>query len=484
MGEFDEAYDFIHNVSEDEKSKEPVEVDIKKVYRKIDKRVLPILAGIYFLQFLDKTLINYAGVMGIKDHLENPNQFGDLATILYAGYIIFEPFIAFGFQKLPFAKLFGTTIVLWGIIVTLHVVCLDYSSLMAVRFFLGGLESSSATGILIANGMWYRHRQQSGRFAIITSQVGIATILGSVLSYAFQHVDKSASLEGWQIYFLLMGLITFVFGIIVLLVLPDTPMSCKFLNRDEKLALLDYLRDNQTGIENKTFKWSQLKDYLMDKHTWILHLLTVVSMIPTGAIITFSVSIISSFGFSDKEASLMQMPVGLSSIISILVPMYIISYTKGNYRTYLFIGLLLIAIAGYFILIFSTNRYANLFGVYFGNAGTCVITLIYSWNNRNTSGYSKRLIRNCFTMISIAAGCLIAGQVFKRGYLVAKIILLAISAASVVLVSILGFISKRENDKRDNLSKEKIDDFYAQYGDDFEYKDLTDVQNINFRYGY
>lgn len=483
MGQFDEAYEFIHSVEDNEKEAEPV--DIKKVYRKIDKRVLPILAGIYFLQFLDKTLINYAGVMGIKDHLDDSNQFGDLATILYAGYIIFEPFIAFGFQKLPFAKLFGTSIVLWGVVVTLHVVCLNYSSLMAVRFFLGGLESSAATGILIANGMWYRHRQQSGRFAIITSQVGLATILGGLLSFAFQHVDKeTSSLEGWQIYFLLMGLITVAFGAVVLMVLPDNPMSCKFLNRDEKLALLEYLRDNQTGIENKTFKMSQLKDYLKDPHTWLLHLLTIVSMIPTGAIITFSVSIIGSFGFTAKEASLMQMPVGLSSIIAILVPMYIISYCKGNYRTILFIGLLLIAIVGYFILIFSTNRYANLFGVYFGNAGTCVITLIYSWNNRNTSGYSKRLIRNCFTMISIAVGCLIAGQVFKNGYLTAKIILLSITAASIVLVAILGYVSRAQNLKREGFTEERHQEFYKQFGDDFEYKDLTDVQNIHFRYGY
>lgn len=40
--------------------------------------------AIYFLQYLDRTLLNYAAVMGIKSHLKG-NQFSDLGTIFYVG---------------------------------------------------------------------------------------------------------------------------------------------------------------------------------------------------------------------------------------------------------------------------------------------------------------------------------------------------------------------------------------------------------------
>lgn len=479
---FDDAYKFIHQVEEIPE----VDCSLASIYRKIDLRILPLLSTIYFLQFLDKSLLNYAGVMGIKDHLDNPSQFSDLGTILYGGYIIFEPMITFGFQKLPFAKLFGTSIVFWGIIVTLHVVCLNYSSLMAIRFLLGGVESTAATGILICNGMWYSHDQQASRFGIITCQVGTATIIGGVLSYAFQGV-VGAVLESWQIFFLMMGLITVLFGILVLVVLPDNPMKCKFLNDGEKLILLEHLKGNQTGVENKTFKKDHVIECFCDKQTWVLILLTIVSMIPTGAINTFSVTIIGSFGFNNREAALMQMPVGISSILAIMISMYTVSYSKRHTRTIIFICLLTIGSVGYIIMITTKNRVANLIAVYCGNAGTCAITLIYSWNNRNTAGYTKRLVRNCCTMICIAIGSMIGPQLFKSDaprYLPAKISLLCISIVSMVIVSVLAMILRQENHSRDKRTEQEKQDFYEEYGQDYQFKDLTDIQNLYFRYDY
>lgn len=38
----------------------------KKVLRKIDKRILPMLFVTYFLQYLDKSGINYASVYGLQ----------------------------------------------------------------------------------------------------------------------------------------------------------------------------------------------------------------------------------------------------------------------------------------------------------------------------------------------------------------------------------------------------------------------------------
>ena len=46
--------------------------EAKKVLRKIDLRILPVLIVIYLLQYLDKNGINYASVYGLEDgtHLE------------------------------------------------------------------------------------------------------------------------------------------------------------------------------------------------------------------------------------------------------------------------------------------------------------------------------------------------------------------------------------------------------------------------------
>jgi hypothetical protein len=41
-------------------------VQLKKLIRKIDFTIAPLLAAVYFLQFLDKTTLSYTAVMGMR----------------------------------------------------------------------------------------------------------------------------------------------------------------------------------------------------------------------------------------------------------------------------------------------------------------------------------------------------------------------------------------------------------------------------------
>lgn len=54
--------------------------ETKALRWKIDLRIMPLLMTIYFLQYLDKTLLNYASVMGIKQHLKG-NEYNNLGTM-------------------------------------------------------------------------------------------------------------------------------------------------------------------------------------------------------------------------------------------------------------------------------------------------------------------------------------------------------------------------------------------------------------------
>lgn len=44
-------------------------IDERKLVRKIDWMVVPLMFACYLLQFLDKSLLNYAAVMGIREDL-------------------------------------------------------------------------------------------------------------------------------------------------------------------------------------------------------------------------------------------------------------------------------------------------------------------------------------------------------------------------------------------------------------------------------
>ncbi|KAL8950600.1 MAG: hypothetical protein Q9222_003380 [Ikaeria aurantiellina] len=59
---------------------------LKRLVRKIDLTIAPLLAAVYFLQFLDKTTLSYTAVMGIRTdtHLKG-QQYSDLSMLFYIG---------------------------------------------------------------------------------------------------------------------------------------------------------------------------------------------------------------------------------------------------------------------------------------------------------------------------------------------------------------------------------------------------------------
>ena len=88
----DEALEFLENhpraaeIAEEGAAILEDPVQLKKLIRKIDLTIAPLLAAVYFLQFLDKTTLSYTAVMGIRDdtHLKG-QDYSDLSMLFYIG---------------------------------------------------------------------------------------------------------------------------------------------------------------------------------------------------------------------------------------------------------------------------------------------------------------------------------------------------------------------------------------------------------------
>lgn len=59
--------------------------------------------------------------------------------------------------------------------------------------------------------------------------------------------------------------------------MPDSPVHAQNLTREERIAALERVRDDQGGTENKTFKLEQVKETLLDVRTWLIVLTTMLS---------------------------------------------------------------------------------------------------------------------------------------------------------------------------------------------------------------
>jgi cyanate permease len=192
---------------------------------------------------------------------------------------------------------------------------------------------------------------------------------------------------------LVVGLITVGLGITVGFFLPDSPMRCKFLSREEKVWTIERLRENQTGVENKTVKLDQILECFMDPQTWLLSLIMITANVPNGAVSSFQATIIRGFGYDSKMTALLQLPSGAVSIVSVLVATYLAG--RWQQRGLNIVFQLLPGILGGCLLAFLPNNDKYKVGLLIGNYLTnCIgtnIPLLYSWAGANYAGHTKKV---------------------------------------------------------------------------------------------
>ncbi|KAL6703743.1 hypothetical protein ACN47E_009124 [Coniothyrium glycines] len=452
--------------------------DERKLVRKIDWKIMPLMWCCYCLQYLDKTLVNYAAVMGLYDDANiTTSQFSNLALIFYVSYLALEFPHGYGMQRLPTAKYLGAAVILWGLVTALTCICKNYGALVATRVLLGCFESAVAPSLILITSMWYKKKEQPLRTGIWYLGVGTGTIIGSLISFGFQHYT-SASFTSWQIMFLVVGLVTVAVGITVVIFLPDNPMSSK-LTPVEKVWAIERLRENQTGIENTHFKWHQVRECFTDPQTWLLSLITISSNVPNGAVSSYQASLIKSFGFNSKTTALLQLPSGAVSIISILTATFLAG--RFDQRGLNVVTLLIPGMIGGALMAFlpANNKVGKLLGNYLTNCIGASLPLLYSWVAANIAGHTKKVTMNAILLMSFCLGNIIGPLTFRQedapDFVPAKISIIVTCAVAAGLALLLRVYYTQQNKRRDaraDLSQVAVEDFL----------DLTDRVNKNFRY--
>lgn len=99
--------------------------------------------------------------------------------------------------------------------------------------------------------------------------------------------------------------------------LPDSPATAKFLKGNDRILAIERLRDNNMGVESKTWKWPQFWETFRDLKTYLWFGLLFLAALPSGGIGAFGSLIIQGFGFDSFQSILFNMPFGVLSIVSI-----------------------------------------------------------------------------------------------------------------------------------------------------------------------
>ncbi|EHY54809.1 hypothetical protein HRR83_004019 [Exophiala dermatitidis] len=458
----------------------------KRIRRTIDWHIMPWMFGIYMLQYLDKTSLTYAAVMGIRPDLNiNSVQYPWTGSIFYFGYLAFEYPHNRLMQRLPLMKYVSCTVIIWGIVLCCHAGTTNFATLMVARFFLGALEGSVTAGFVLYTARFYRSDEQITRTSFWFCGNGFASIIGGAIAYGIAKgfaENPALTFAPWKVIFIITGILTTMFGIGMLFYLPDSPINAKWLNDADRHLAVERLRSNQQGIGTKAFKWYQFREALTDVRAWLYALVACTTMLPAGGFTVFFTLLIQGYGFDSRTTLLLSMPAGFFQILS-NVGLPWIGYKTKNRTLAACCGMLgcLFAIslmAGLATGGPTNHRVGQLVGYYMwlGNSATALI-IILSCISTNVAGYTKKTTVNAMVLIAYCVGFLIGPQTFRDGpyYPDGKYTTIALNIFALGCLIFLYFLNRWENAKRDALQLPPQPEEQA-------FMDLTDRENKYFRY--
>ena len=245
----DEALQVVRNSGDAEEI--AIDEELKtRLLRKIDLHIMPIMCIVYGLNYLDKTTLSYASIMGLVTDLDlTKSNYQWLGSIFYIGYLGFEYPTSRLLQRLPLAKYSAFNIILWGLTLSCTAATSNFAGIASVRLILGMFEAAVTPGFVLFTSQWYTKKEQGFRTGIWFSFNGFANVLGGLVAYGVARGTsaRSVALAGWKIIFLVWGLITLMTGIIFLFVMPDSPLKARFLSDSERRLVIERTRHNQQG---------------------------------------------------------------------------------------------------------------------------------------------------------------------------------------------------------------------------------------------
>jgi sugar phosphate permease len=114
----------------------------KKLVRKIDFRLLPILVIMYLNNFLDRSALAQARIGTLEEDLGMTGTDFNLATsILFVGYLTMQLPSNLLITRVRPSWYLGGVMAIWGIVCGLTAVVQNFAGLLVVRVFLGVTEA-------------------------------------------------------------------------------------------------------------------------------------------------------------------------------------------------------------------------------------------------------------------------------------------------------------------------------------------------------
>ena len=266
----------------------------KSAIRKISIRLVPFVALMFFINFLDRTAISFAGPNGMVQDLNlQMAQFGLASGIFFIGYILLEVPSNLALHRYGARRWLSRIMVSWGIVSLLFTWVSSIEGLYVLRVLLGIAEAGFFPGAIFFLSAWAPARHRSKILALFYLAQPLTVVCGAPLAAWFIGHDGLFGLAGWRVMFLGVSVPAIVVGIIAWFYLIDKPDDAKWLTSKEKEWLnTELARENaqKSSAANHSFR-----SVMLNGRVWVLCLIYFGFVYGLYALAFFLPTIIGGF---------------------------------------------------------------------------------------------------------------------------------------------------------------------------------------------
>jgi MFS family permease len=257
-------------------------------------RLVPFLALMFFINYLDRTAISFAGPNGMNQDLGlSAAQFGFASGIFFIGYIILEVPSNLALHRFGARVWLARIMVTWGIVALLFTWVSSARHLYILRFLLGVAEAGFFPGAILFLSMWVPASHRSKILSLFYLAQPLTTVVGAPLAGALIAQHGIFGLEGWRIMFMGVAIPAIVVGIIAFFYLSDRPAQAKWLSDEEKKVLTNKLELESKGKD--VLQHASIRTVLFNGRVWTLSLIYFGFIYGLYALAFFLPTIIAGF---------------------------------------------------------------------------------------------------------------------------------------------------------------------------------------------
>ncbi|CAI4602479.1 BCE_3a_G0033620.mRNA.1.CDS.1 [Saccharomyces cerevisiae] len=302
------------------------EQEEKALVKKLDFRLLPMLAFMYFLSSLDRSNIGNAYTSGMKEDLNlTSRQYSNCVSVFYSTYLAAELPAVLVLKRANVKYYMSFLVFSWSIITLSSGFVRSHKSLLALRVLLGTFEGGFFPAMTLIISIVYKPQEQAKRIAFFFGSAALSGAFGGLIATGLSSVKNGGGLEGWRWLYIIEGLISVCASVWLFFGLPAKFEVLPFLNEREchLMSIRSKQRTQYMGSTEK-FSWSCVKDAFLDFKTYLSFTIQFCQDTIMYGFSTFLTAILKmGLGFSSMQAQYLSVPVYILAGVVFLISAFL-----------------------------------------------------------------------------------------------------------------------------------------------------------------